>query len=228
MRSYGRRRRDLPRRLELQVEFLEAHPEVAALGTQPIPIDAEGRTTGNETVPFPESHEKIMLSLLCRNPICHPSLLLRRQAVLDSGNYRDIPNVEDYDLWFRMAAKGFRFHNLPQGLLKHRVYDTSVSERSRLSGRQRALIDACVVENAPRLYGCSRESVRKFRERAYRFGAIPIVAFLLKFARDHGQNPIELLLDPAVAFGWPNLVAANDYGSRALLKAGRALARAVS
>jgi glycosyltransferase involved in cell wall biosynthesis len=218
----------LPRRLELQVEFLEAHPEIAVVGTQPVPIDAEGRTTTETMVPFPESHEKITLSLLCRNPLCHPSLLLRRRAVLDSGNYRDIPNVEDYDLWFRMASNGHRFHNLPQALLKHRIYDASVSERSRLSGRQRARIDACVVENAPLLYGCSRETVRKFRERAHRFGAVQIVAFLWRFARANEQDPLDLLFDPAVAFGWPNLVAANDYGSRALLKLGRALARARS
>jgi hypothetical protein len=83
------------------------------------------------------------------------------------------------------------------------------------------------VENAPRLYGCSKETVQKLRSRAYPIGALPLAAFLWKFARSHGQSPLDLLGDPAVTVGWYNLISSKDYPSRALLKAGRVLARAL-
>lgn len=37
-----------------------------------------------------------------RNPMNHPSIILRRSAILAAGNYRGIPGFEDFDLWLRL------------------------------------------------------------------------------------------------------------------------------
>ncbi len=46
---------------------------------------------------------------LIDTPVCHPAVLMRRQAVLDVGGYRDGDFPEDFDLWLRMIYAGWRF-----------------------------------------------------------------------------------------------------------------------
>jgi amylovoran biosynthesis glycosyltransferase AmsE len=219
---------NLPGRLKRQVDFLDANPDIAVVGTQMFQINGAGEPINQSAIPLPGSHEKILFSLLCRNPFGHSAILFRRQAVIDSGNYHDVTPVEDYDLWFRMAIKGYKLHNLPDYLVKRRVYEASVTQRSIQSGRQRGIADACVLRHAPQLYGCSVEDVRKLRERTHLVGAIPIAGFLLRFARSRNQNPVELLTDPAVLTGFYSLITAKDYASRALFKAISVVAHAVS
>lgn len=47
------------------------------------------------------------LQLLVDNPFLHPSMLARRNAILDLSGYRNVAS-EDYDLWLRAAALDYR------------------------------------------------------------------------------------------------------------------------
>jgi hypothetical protein len=46
---------------------------------------------------------------LIDTPVCHPAVLMRRQAVLDVGGYLEGDFPEDFDLWLRMISAGWRF-----------------------------------------------------------------------------------------------------------------------
>ena len=46
---------------------------------------------------------------LIDTPACHPAVLMRREAVLGVGAYRDGDFPEDFDLWLRMISAGWRF-----------------------------------------------------------------------------------------------------------------------
>ena len=115
-----------PDRFARQVEFLRSHPEVDVVGGARENIDSKGRFlfVSREA----EDHDGIQSQLLngiC--PISHPSVLMRRKAVLAVGGYRaEMMPAEDADLWLRMGERG-RLANLADVVLRYREHDLSVS-----------------------------------------------------------------------------------------------------
>ena len=117
-----------PRRLAMQLDFMLAHPHIALVGGAIEVIDSMGRPF--EIVRLPETPERLryhMRNLGCA--LAHPTVLFRRQAVLDAGGLRPAyRHAEDYDLWLRMLDK-HDFANLPDVLLSYRRHEASVSNR---------------------------------------------------------------------------------------------------
>ena len=116
-------------RLALQVRFMEEHPNIAVCGS------AFHVYETNESIRPPQKNDAIRARMLFASPFCHPSVVLRKEAVLNVGGY-DVTctQVEDYDLWLRMAAAGLRLANLPQHLVRYRVHpdkDRSAVFRAR-------------------------------------------------------------------------------------------------
>lgn len=120
----------LPDRLAKQVEFLQTHPEVVVVGGQVVVIDEAGNP--RHVWDMPQDHRKIDENhILGRNiAIIHPTVMMRRDAVLKAGGYRVVAKncVEDIDLWLRLAEAG-RLANLPDVVLRYR--QTSASSSSR-------------------------------------------------------------------------------------------------
>lgn len=119
-------------RLEKQVAFMKKHPAVVVLGSAYEVIDGEGRR--QKVVLPPTSNNQIRRALLWRNPLCHPSVMFRRKAVLDVGGYLGGLHAEDYDLWVRLsAALENQFANLEEVCLGYRSVGVGVARRSRLA-----------------------------------------------------------------------------------------------
>ncbi len=55
--------------------------------------------------------------LLVESPLCHPSVVIRREALDAVGPWRDVDGPEDYDLWLRLAAAGWGLAKVPELLL---------------------------------------------------------------------------------------------------------------
>jgi glycosyltransferase involved in cell wall biosynthesis len=116
-----------PRRLERQVEYLEGHPDVSVLGTQLMVIDETGREIGQRD--YPRQHADIVRQMMQNNALAHPSVMFRRQVVLDAGGYRGVqlasrwvPWCQDYELWSRLATQGVRFANHEETLVAYRMH----------------------------------------------------------------------------------------------------------
>jgi len=111
-----------PDRLAKQVAFLEAHPDIAVLGTQLTVIDGDGQVLGYRR--YPCDHDSIIHAMRLFNPIGQPSVMFRKQIILRAGGYQydGYPPVEDYDLWCRLARRGCQFANLPEALVRYRVH----------------------------------------------------------------------------------------------------------
>jgi glycosyltransferase involved in cell wall biosynthesis len=116
----------LPRRLERQVAFLSADPGVGVLGTGYETVDRDGNML--ETLRHPPRHEILLWSLFFYNPIAHPTVMMRREAVLSAGGYRSEDYrgrgrffPEDYDLWWRLS-RVTRLANLPEILVRLRKH----------------------------------------------------------------------------------------------------------
>lgn len=128
-------------RLKEQFEYLARHPEICLLGSACDLIDESDKIIGEWR--YPLSHLEIVKSLRHNNPICHPAVAVRRQAMLDIGGYPNVP-AEDYAAWIRLHLKSSsKFENLPDKLIRYRAtsenhprIDRWRSEKASLAGVQ--------------------------------------------------------------------------------------------
>lgn len=119
-----------PKRLEIQLAYMQANDDVAVLGTSYLLIDEDNHTQGK--IDVPETDQAIRKAMRFGNPICHPSVMLRRDAVLSEGAYLGGKNAEDYDLWLRLCmGNRWQFANLPLPLLSYNVSAGGQARRSR-------------------------------------------------------------------------------------------------
>jgi glycosyltransferase involved in cell wall biosynthesis len=109
-----------PDRLVTQVTFLDNNPKVGIVGSAYTRIGSEGQEYG--TVMPPTSHLAIRWQLLLTSCIPHPTAMIRRSLLKETGiRYRPaFEAVEDFDLWTRLAHHT-RLRNLDQSLLKYRI-----------------------------------------------------------------------------------------------------------
>ena len=154
-----------PERFERQLQFLESHPNIDILGTA-VALFNEGGVFDIEYFP-PLVKSK---DFLYTSPYKHGSVIFRRKALLSAGGYRvcrETLRQEDYDLFMRMHAMGYRGANLDEIL-----YDFKEDRAARKRRKYRYRI------------GEARVRVRGFSSLGLMPGAIPyalkpIVAGLL-------------------------------------------------
>lgn len=118
----------LPTRVEVQVDFLENHPEIGLVGSNTTLISADGRLQIHYDVPVDDVaiRWKIMLS----NTFSHSSVMLRRDVLkYNSLNYNENFKIaQDYGLWVDML-RYTQGANINQPLVKYRVYPQSYSSQ---------------------------------------------------------------------------------------------------
>lgn len=106
----------VPERLEKQLAFLSAHPEIELMGSSAIAIDAADRPhrmRGSE--PVPRSH----LEVLGGGLFVHPTVVARKAWALANPYSLDYLRAEDYELWARGFGKALSAV-LPEPLLLYR------------------------------------------------------------------------------------------------------------
>jgi len=118
-----------PYRLEKQRAYMEAHPEVAALGMWTHVVSLEGAPLFDLTPPTdPAAIRRVMLMRSC---FSHPSMMLRIDAVLDAGNYRpDYRAAEDLDLFLRLMRR-HDCANLPEFGVYYELNEHGISATRR-------------------------------------------------------------------------------------------------
>jgi glycosyltransferase involved in cell wall biosynthesis len=127
-----------PERLDIQRRYLDAHPDIAVVGTAVQEFDdATLRETGDldrsltKVRSLPETHDEIARYAMINTPVNHPSVMARTEALDAAGGYRPVHHMEDYDLWARMLADGRRFHNLPEPLTYFRTSTSQFERRTK-------------------------------------------------------------------------------------------------
>ncbi|MCX8022724.1 MAG: glycosyltransferase family 2 protein [Syntrophorhabdaceae bacterium] len=107
----------LPERIEKQVAFLDKHPDVSVLGTYAELYSEKDGVWGVLKRPLQPSIKDWIIG----SSVIHASVLMRKDDVLSMGGYDPTAiRVEDYDLWLRMVAKGYKIITMPDVL--YRIY----------------------------------------------------------------------------------------------------------
>lgn len=110
----------MPSRFEKQFEFLKNNPNIDIVGSSILEFSTEGSYRNLMT--YPLSQREIYSFAKKRDPFAHPSVMFRKKAVLDAGNYKtSMRNQQDYELWARMIGNGCGCANLPDVLLAMRT-----------------------------------------------------------------------------------------------------------
>lgn len=108
----------LQNRFEKEVAFLDHHPEYAIVSCPMIYFDEEGDYRIGRAKEIPDKNDFVK-----GTPICHAPCMVRTDAMKAVGGYsvdEKLKRVEDYHLWFKMYAAGYRAYNLQEPLYKMR------------------------------------------------------------------------------------------------------------
>lgn len=123
----------LPERFAKEIQFLDSHSEYAVVSTPMIYFDENGdfrRGQGNGEVKPKD--------FLHGTPICHAPCMGRAQVFKDVGGYSvddRLLRVEDYHLWFKIFASGYKLYMLDECLYKMRDDRKAVARRNWLTRR---------------------------------------------------------------------------------------------
>lgn len=119
----------LPHRLERQLQAFTKDPSLDVLGTAVTEFqDKPGNVTGIRRLP--ESHEEIQKYARINSPINNPSVMMRTSAARTVGSYQALNYLEDYDLFARLLAGGYKFHNLSEPMTLFRTSSAQFKRRT--------------------------------------------------------------------------------------------------
>jgi GT2 family glycosyltransferase len=121
----------LPDRFRAQIDYLDANPEILAVGGRARIISPEGWPLGQWIVPI--EHKDLDAAHIAgiAGQLIHPTSMMRLDAVRRIGGFDEQwTYAQDYDLWLRLAEIG-RLSNLPEIILNYRLHLSSVSFTTR-------------------------------------------------------------------------------------------------
>lgn len=112
----------LPIRLEKQIAFMEANPNVGLCGTF-----AETFGTEKGLLSSPTVDAEIAVDLFFYNCFVHSSVIMRRSVLVQYQLFYRIPFSDDYDLWCQMS-RVTRVRNIPDILVRYRKHATQITK----------------------------------------------------------------------------------------------------
>ena len=133
----------LPERFEKELNFLQTHPEYAIVSCPMIYFDENGDfRTGGCACREPQP------AMLVRGTVhCHAPCMVRAEAFQSVGGYsvdKKLLRVEDWHLWMKLYAAGYRGYNLNEPLYKMRD-DRAAANRRKFKDRFNEVHVCCLV-----------------------------------------------------------------------------------
>lgn len=119
----------LQTRFEKEVQFLDEHSEYAIVSTPMIYFDENGEFGQGEV----REGEATLKDFVSGTPFCHAPCMVRKEAYDAVGGYtvdKRLIRHEDYNLWTKMYAAGFKGYNLAEHLYSMRDDRKAVKRRT--------------------------------------------------------------------------------------------------
>lgn len=108
-----------PNRMEEQLKAMK-EKDAHIVGSNITEFEGSLDNLGADRI-VPETHEEIYEFAKKRTPFNHPSVMYKKDAVIDAGLYEDYRFFEDYNLWATMLYKGYKGYNIQETLLYMRA-----------------------------------------------------------------------------------------------------------
>lgn len=116
----------LPERFQVQLDYLERHPEAAFVGCN-AKLMGQGRIWGSRHMP----EKPVKRDFLKYSPYIHPTVMFRRSVFQGREGYRtDTVRGEDLELFMRLAGEGIQGVNLQEELFCYREERGSYQRRT--------------------------------------------------------------------------------------------------
>jgi len=122
-----------PGRLEKQVTYLEAHPEIALVGSAAVIWSDGTNIYEGRNLDHPTTYSSIRWELLFDNSFVHSSILFRKEIIKKVGLYHpgpDITPLDDYHFLSRVAYE-YKVANLAERLVAYRETSQSLTSNFR-------------------------------------------------------------------------------------------------
>lgn len=198
----------LPQRLEKQVAFMEAHPEVGAVGT-------EGELVNKDLsqvlyrFALPQQHALIIFDMLGGVSFIYTTVMFRRELLQAVGGYEaGRRSGEERELPWRMLKQtNIQFANLPESLYRYRRHESSHSATRSQVPQHQAQADEIKARILRELWG---EAPAASLDRLQRIAKGQKLGWA---ERRHARRDMQRLIDALIA---KSLVAPTD---KALLTA---------
>lgn len=149
----------LPNRLQIQVDYLETHPEVDLVSVGMRLFGAREEVWIREQNP-----EKVKINALFHSPVLHASSVWRKDSFENQGLrfcQERVP-AEDYDLWTRALVKGLKLVNLPDVLYQYRMHPSQATvQTDKTSAKSREVQQEYLRLALPSLSEKNREAFPK-------------------------------------------------------------------
>ena len=117
----------MPERLEQQVAFMDSQKDVIVCGSF---MQAFGQGIDSYVISYFTDDQSIKEHFLISSPFGHPSVMIRKQALI-VNNIRydaDYLHAEDLKLWYDLMDYG-KYANIPTVLMKYRISDTQCTQK---------------------------------------------------------------------------------------------------
>ncbi|MBB2205162.1 glycosyltransferase [Gluconacetobacter takamatsuzukensis] len=181
----------LPHKLEKQVAYLDAHPEIGAVFAYPIFINEDGAVIENQISTF---NHKVFLApnrsqvdwlrhfFFVGNCLCHPTILIRRRCYEELGVYDErLAQLPDFDMWIRLLA-AYPIHIMAEPMIGFRILNNNGN------------VSAPKAQNIVRV---AWETTRVLRQ----YARLPGDLFAAVFSPELEALNINKSVNPAIALG---------------------------
>lgn len=124
-------------RFAKQITYVEAHPEVDALGGDIAEFNEDPFKEETRLRVCPAKHEDILNMAKKRNPMNHVTACIKKSALIKAGGYQTLLLLEDYLLWLNMIVAGCKLANINETMVYVRVgngFDSKRGSKERIIG----------------------------------------------------------------------------------------------
>ena len=128
----------VPTRIEKQIQFLEEHPDVQAVGGWIEEFNVD--TNESQVVRYGEFHRDLKQNLMKRNPLAHVTICFRNTFFDTISLYDTTKLNEDFDLWIRAFKQDVKLHCLQEVLVKVRTSDDFFARRKNIARAKEVML----------------------------------------------------------------------------------------
>ena len=214
-------------RFRQQLTYLRQHPSLALVGTERLCIDMTGNIVeGASSLPIKPTD--VLHATLVGPRIWHPTVIFKRSAGLQVGNYQDHSSAEepywseDYDLWMRMLTQHLAA-TMPERLLRYRINPEGVTQKAMREKRASLARRRVWERHAPAFTGLDSTTAMQLHDRTCRFALPALWRMARHFQRLDGLPPFARLRHPSFHAAMDKLISRQDLTARLWLKACRSL-----